>query len=60
MQIQLKKTAEQIELIKAMGSKNSAVAREATEAIAAFLAPVLKKVLMTAGTASTIYRDTNS
>jgi hypothetical protein len=57
MQIQLKKTPEQIELIKAMGSRNSTVAREATEAIAAFLAPVLKKVLMTAGTASTIYRD---
>lgn len=57
MQIQLKNTPEQIELIKAMGSKNSAVAREATEAIAAFLAPVIKKVLMTAGTVSTIYRD---
>ena len=57
MQIQLKNTPEQVELIKAMGSKNSAVAREATEAIAAFLAPVVKKVLLTAGTASTIYRD---
>ncbi len=57
MQIQLKKTPEQIELIKAMGSRNSTVAREATEAVAAFLAPVLKKVLMTAGTVSTIYRD---
>lgn len=57
MQIQLKNTPEQCELIKAMGSKNPAIAREATEAIAAFLAPVIKKVLMTAGTASTIYRD---
>lgn len=57
MQIQLKNTPEQVELIKAMGSKNSQVAREATEAIAAFLAPVIKKVLMTAGTASTVYRD---
>ncbi len=57
MQIQFKNTPEQVELIKAMGSKNSAVAREATEAIAAFLAPVIKKVLMTAGTASAIYRD---
>jgi len=57
MQIQLKNTPEQIELIKAMGSSKQSVAREATEAIAAFLAPVLKKVLMTAGTASTIYRD---
>lgn len=57
MQIQLKNTPEQVELIKAMGSKNSTVAREATEAIAAFLAPVIKKVLMTAGTVSTLYRD---
>jgi len=57
MEIKLKNTPEQIELIKAMGSKNSTVAREATEAIAAFLSPVIKKVLMTAGTASTIYRD---
>lgn len=57
MEIKLKNTPEQVELIKAMGSKNSTVAREATEAIAAFLAPVIKKVLMTAGTASAIYRD---
>jgi hypothetical protein len=57
MEIKLKNTPEQVELIKAMGSKNSAVAREATEAIAAFLAPVVKKVLLTAGTASTVYRD---
>lgn len=57
MQIQLKNTPEQVELIKAMGSRQSAVAKEATEAVAAFLAPVIKKVLMTAGTASAIYRD---
>jgi len=57
MQIKLKNTPEQVELIKAMGSKNASVAREATEAIAAFLAPVIKKVLLTAGTASTIYSD---
>jgi hypothetical protein len=57
MQIKLKNTPEQVELIKAMGSKNASVAREATEAIAAFLAPVIKKVLLTAGTASTVYRD---
>lgn len=57
MEIKLKNTPEQVELIKAMGSRNPAVAREATEAIAAFLAPVVKKVLLTAGTASTVYRD---
>ena len=57
MEIKLKNTPEQVELIKAIGSHNSTVAREATEALAAFLAPVVKKVLLTAGTASTIYRD---
>jgi hypothetical protein len=40
-----------------MGSKNSTVAREATEAVAAFLGPVIREVLMTAGTVSRIYRD---
>jgi hypothetical protein len=40
-----------------MGSKNAAAAREASEAFAAFLGPVIQQVLMTAGTASTIYTD---
>lgn len=57
MEIKLKNTPEQIELIKAMGSKSPTVAREATEAVAAFLGPVIKEILKTAGTASTIYRD---
>lgn len=57
MEIKLKNTPEQIELIKAMGSKNPTVAREATEAVAAFLGPVIREVLMTAGTVSRIYRD---
>jgi hypothetical protein len=57
MEIKLKNTPEQIELIKAMGSKNATVAREATEAVAAFLGPVIKEVLETAGTASKIYKD---
>lgn len=57
MQIQLKNTPEQIELIKAMGSKNPSVAREATEAVAAFLGPVIHEVLTTQGTVSRIYRD---
>jgi len=57
MEIKLKNTPEQIELIKAMGSKNPSVAREATEAVAAFLGPVIREVLMTAGTVSRIYRD---
>lgn len=57
MEIKLKSTPEQVELIKAMGSTNPTVAREATEAVAAFLGPVIKEVLMTAGTASRYYRD---
>lgn len=57
MQITLKNTPEQVELIKAMGSKNETVSREALEAFAAFLGPVIKEVLDTAGTASRIYTD---
>lgn len=57
MQITLKNTPEQVELIKAMGSKNPTVAREATEAVAAFLGPVIREVLLTAGTVSRIYKD---
>lgn len=57
MQIKLTNTPEQVELIKAMGSKNPTVAREAIEAVATFLGPVIKQVLETKGTASQIYRD---
>ena len=57
MKLKLKETPEQIELIKALGSKNSAVAREAAEAFAAFLGPVIQEVIQTAGTANQIYSD---
>jgi len=57
MEIVLKENPEQLELMRCMGSTNPAVAREATEAIAAFLGPVVRKVLMTAGTVAKIYRD---
>lgn len=57
MEIKLTESPEQLELMKCMGSTNPAVAREATEAVAAFLGPVVRKVLMTAGTVSKIYRD---
>ena len=57
MKIKLKNTPEQIELVKAMGSRDVTVAREATEAFAAFIGPVVSKVLMQAGTASAIYSD---
>ena len=48
MKLKLKETPEQIELIKAMGSKNAATAREASEAFAAFLGPVIQEVIQTA------------
>ena len=57
MKLQLKNTPEQVELIKAIGSRDQNVAREASEAFAAFLGPVIEKVLLTAGTASQIYVD---
>jgi len=57
MKLRLKNTPEQIELVKAMGSREGSVAKEATEAFAAFIGPVVNKVLMQAATASAIYTD---
>lgn len=57
MKISLKNTPEQVELIKAMGSKNLTVASQASETFAAFLGPVVQQVLSEAGTASLIYTD---
>jgi hypothetical protein len=57
MKLKLKNTPEQVELIRAMGSKDPAVAREASEAFAAFIGPVVQKVLEQVGTASLIYTD---
>jgi len=57
MKLKLKNTAEQIELVKAMGSRDNTVAAEANQAFAAFLGPVVAKVLMQAATASAIYTD---
>ena len=57
MKLKLKNTPEQVELIKAMGSRDANVAREATQAFAAFIGPVVSKVLMQAGTASAVYSD---
>jgi len=57
MKLKLKNTPEQVELIKAMGARDPGVAREATEAFAAFIGPVVQKVLLQAGTAPLIYTD---
>ena len=57
MKLKLKNTPEQVELIKAMGSKNPEISRPATEAFAAFIGPVVRQVLDQANTASYIYSD---
>lgn len=57
MKINLKKTPEQIELIKALGSKNPQIAQEASTAFAAFIGPVIQKVILQAATAGMIFRD---
>jgi len=57
MKLKLKNTPEQVELIKAMGSKNPEVSRPATEAFAAFIGPVVQQVLQQANTAAYIYTD---
>ena len=57
MKLKLKNTPEQVELIKAMGSRNPEISRPATEAFAAFIGPVVRQVLDQANTASYIYSD---
>jgi hypothetical protein len=57
MKIKLKETPEQMELIRAIGSRDKLVAAEASEALAAFLGPVIQKVLQQAGSASLFYAD---
>ena len=57
MKMKLKNTPEQVELIKAMGSKSPEISRPATEAFAAFIGPVVRRVLEQANTASYVYTD---
>lgn len=57
MRLKLKDTPEQNLLIQAMGSRNMAVAREAQEAYAKFMGPVIQILLKKAGSASAIYTD---
>ena len=58
MKLKLKETPEQVELVKALGSRNPEDSRTANEAFAAFIGPVVQKVLNEAGTSSAIYTDT--
>ena len=55
MKITLKRTPEQIELIKAMASRNRAVAYDAQVALAEFIGPVLAEVINNAPTLSNLF-----
>tara|TARA_B100000287_G_scaffold431297_1_gene488275 strand:- start:3069 stop:4199 length:1131 start_codon:yes stop_codon:yes gene_type:complete len=59
MKLKLKNTPEQVELIRALGSKDQNVAAEASTAFAAFIGPVIQEVIKQASTASLIYTDSN-
>lgn len=56
MKISLK-NEKQIELIKAMGSRNKATSIEAQELFAGYVGPVVQKVLNTVGTSNLIYTN---
>jgi len=55
MKITLERTPEQVELIKAMASKNRDVAYEAQTALAEFIGPVLAEVVNSAPTVSNMF-----
>jgi hypothetical protein len=57
MKITLKRTEEQVELVKAMASKNRDVAYEAQVALAEFIGPVLAKVVNQAPTLSNLFSN---
>jgi len=57
MNITLKRTPEQVELVKAMASRNRTVAHEAQVALADFIGPVLAEVLNNAPTISTLFQS---
>jgi len=55
MNITLKRTEEQLELVKAMASRDRDVAYEAQQALAAFIGPVLAEVIDTVPTISNLF-----
>ena len=57
MNITLKRTPEQVELVKAMASRNRNVAYEAQVALAEFIGPVLAEVLNNAPTVSNLFKS---
>ena len=57
MKITLKRTDEQVELVKAMASRNRDVAYEAQQALAEFIGPVLAEVVNQAPTLSNLFTN---
>ena len=57
MKITLKRTDEQVELVKAMASRNREVAYEAQMALAEFIGPVLAEVINQAPTLSNLFTN---
>ena len=57
MNITLKRTEEQVELVKAMASRNRDVAYEAQQALAEFIGPVLAEVVNQAPTLSNLFTN---
>jgi hypothetical protein len=57
MKITLKRTEEQVELVKAMASRNREVAYEAQMALAEFIGPVLAEVVNQAPTLSNLFTN---
>lgn len=57
MKITFKRTPEQIELIKAVGSHDKETSLDALQALAAFITPIIQTVVRQAGTAGIIYQD---
>jgi hypothetical protein len=57
MKITLKRTEEQVELVKAMASRNRDVAYEAQQALADFIGPVLAEVINQAPTLSNLFTN---
>ena len=57
MKITLKRTPEQVELVKAMASRNKTIAYEAQVALAEFIGPVLAEVLNQAPTVSNLFQS---
>jgi len=59
MKLKLKNTPEQVELIRALGSKDNNISTEAATAFAAFIGPVIQKVIAQASTAGLIFSDSS-